>query len=329
MILKSYELKKINSDNKLILFYGKNDGLKEIAIREIVSKKKSLYQYDQNEIHQREENFLEEIYSQSLFEEEKIIVIKRISDKFISVVEKIDLTKLGKIKIILIGETLEKKSKLRSKFEKERNFVCIPFYADTDQALIKLAQNFIRERKMSISSSLINLIISKVNNDRKVLLNELNKLEIYSYNKKKIDDNVINKIINLNENHEINDLINYYLVQNRKKIVSILNENNFGNEDCIIIVRSLLKKAKKLLDLSNKYLKNQNIEATIAASKPPIFWKEKNIIKEQIFKWNTEDIKKLIYKLSEIELIIKKNINISINVISDFILLKQIDRTNN
>jgi len=325
MIFKSYEIKKINSNNKLILLYGKNDGLKEVAIKEIIIKKSSIYQYEQNEILEREENFLEEFYSQSFFDEGKIIIIKRVNDKFTSFVEKIDHTKLGEIKIILTAEILEKKSKLRSKFEKEKNLICIPFYPDTDQTLIKLAHNFFRERKISISSSSINLIISKINNDRKTLMNELNKLEVYSHNKKKIDENVISKIISINENHETNDLVNNYLIQNQKKIISILNENNFNNEDCIIIVRSLLNKSKRLLDLSNEYLKNNDLQTTLASARPPIFWKEKDIVKEQISRWKPEDIKTLICKLSEIELIIKKNVNISINVITDFILQKEIN----
>tara|TARA_A100001011_G_C14257257_1_gene820636 strand:- start:13 stop:993 length:981 start_codon:yes stop_codon:yes gene_type:complete len=325
MILKSYEIKKINSNNKLILLYGKNDGLKEVAIEEIIIKKPSIYQYEQNEIIEREEKFLEEFYSQSFFDEEKIIIIKRVNDKFTNFIKKIDPTKLGEIKVILIAEILEKKSKLRSEFEKGKNLICIPFYPDTDQTLIKLAHNFFKEKKIPISSSLINLIISKINNDRKALLNELNKLETYSHSKKKIDENIISKIINLNENHETSDLVNNYLIKNKKKIVSILNENNFSNEDCIIIVRSLLNKSKKLLDLSNEYLKNKDIQATLASAKPPIFWKEKDIVKEQISKWKPGKIKTLIYKLSEIELIIKKNVNISINVISDFILQEEIN----
>ena len=325
MILKSYEIKKINSNNKLILLYGKNDGLKEVAIEEIIIKKPSIYQYEQNEIIEREEKFLEEFYSQSFFDEEKIIIIKRVNDKFTNFIKKIDPTKLGEIKVILIAEILEKKSKLRSEFEKGKNLICIPFYPDTDQTLIKLAHNFFKEKKIPISSSLINLIISKINNDRKALLNELNKLETYSHSKKKIDENIISKIINLNENHETSDLVNNYLIKNKKKIVSILNENNFSNEDCIIIVRSLLNKSKKLLDLSYEYLKNKDIQATLASAKPPIFWKEKDIVKEQISKWKPGKIKTLIYKLSEIELIIKKNVNISINVISDFILQEEIN----
>ena len=323
MILKSYETSKINTDINLILFYGKNDGLKEVSIKEII-KNQTVLNYDQSEIIENQQNFFEEIYSHSFFEKEKTIIIKRASDKIVNIIEKIDLTKISNTKIILDADNLEKKSKLRSVFEKEKNFVCIAFYPDTVQTLIKLAFNYFKERKISISSSSINLIVNKINGDRKALFNELNKLEIYSKKGKAIDDKIITKIVNLNENYEINELVNSYFAQNQKKVISILNENNFSNEDCIIIIRSFLNKSKKLLNLSNDYLKNHNIEATIASSKPPIFWKEKEIVKQQIYKWKPKEIKNVIYKLNEIELLIKRNINISINIITDFIITQNI-----
>ncbi len=326
MILKSFETSKINTDINIILFYGKNDGLKEVSIKEII-KNQTVLNYDQSEIIENQQNFFEEIYSHSFFEKEKTIIIKRASDKIINIVEKIDLTKIGNTKIILDADNLEKKSKLRSIFEKEKNFICIAFYPDTVQTLLKLAFNYFKERKISISSSSINLIVNKINGDRKALFNELNKLEIYSKKGKTIDDKIITKIVNLNENYEINELVNSYFAQNQKKVISILNENNFSNEDCIMIIRSFLNKSKKLLNLSNDYLKNQNIEATIASSKPPIFWKEKEIVKQQIYKWKPKDIKNVIYKLNEIELLIKRNINISINIITDFIITQNILRS--
>ena len=110
------------------------------------------------------------------------------------------------------------------------------------------------------------------------------------------------------------------LLRTKKKIINILNENNFNNEDCIIITRSFLIKAKKLLILSKTFETNKNIDLTISSAKPPIFWKEKEITKQQIYKWKPQNIKKLIFTLGEIELQIKKNINNSINLITDFIL---------
>ena len=227
------------------------------------------------------------------------------------------------------SESLEKKSKLRSFFEKNKSLTCVPFYPDNDQTLSKLAYNFLREKKISISSSNINLIINKCSGDRKTLINELEKIELFSKNGKKINSDNISKLINLSENHNISELVDNCLAQNKRKIISILNENNFSNEDCIMIVRSFIIKSKKLLALSKAFETNKNIDLTISSAKPPIFWKEKEITKQQILKWSSKNIKQLIYSLSETELQIKKNINNSINLITDFILFQSSSTTNN
>ena len=195
--------------------------------------------------------------------------------------------------------------------------------------MIKLSFNFFRENKISISPSIINLIVSKCSGDRYNLLNELNKIKNYSLNNKKITEENVNKLINLNENYRISELIDNCLAKNNKKIIHILNENNFATEDAIIIVRTFLSKSKKILELRKEYEKNRNIEETILAAKPPIFWKDKEITKTQISRWTSGNLKKLMYKLNLVELHLKKNIGNSINVISDFIITQSIIKTNN
>ena len=330
MIFKSFEISKINKKiNRLILFYGKNEGLKNEALNILVKNENSIQNYEEKEILENENNFIENILSKSLFEKEKFIVIKRTTDKILKVIEILHLKNLEDTTIILNSDNLEKKSKLRSLFEKDKKLICIPFYPDNDQTLSKLAYNFLSNKKISLSPSNINLIVSKCSGDRETLINELQKIEYFGKNGKKIDSENIAKLINLSENHSISELVNYCLAQNKKKIISILNENNFSNEDCIIIVKSFIIKAKKLLVLSKTFENNKNIDLTISSAKPPIFWKEKEITKQQIQKWKPKNIKKLIYALSETELQIKKNINNSINLITDFILLKSSSSTNN
>ena len=173
------------------------------------------------------------------------------------------------------------------------------------------------------------MIINKCGGERETLINELQKIEYFSKNGKTINSENISKLINLRENHSISELVDNCLAQNKKRIIGILNENNFSNEDCIMITRSFLIKAKKLLALSRTFETNKNIDLTISSAKPPIFWKEKEITKQQIYKWKSKNIKQLIYALSAIELQIKKNINNSINLITDFILLQSSLATNN
>ena len=321
MIIKSFELKKINFEiNKFILFYGKNNGLKNEAIDILIKEKNKISNYEEKEILDNEQNFIENILSQSLFEQEKFIIIKRATDKILKIIEILHSKNLEDTTIIINSDNLEKKSKLRSFFEKDKKLVCIPFYPDNEQTLSKLTYNFFRDKKISISTSNINLIVNKCSGDREALINELQKIEYFNKNGKKINSENISKLINLRENHSISELVDNCLAKNNKRTISILNENNFSNEDCIMIIRSFLIKAKKLLILSTTFEINKDIDLTILSAKPPIFWKEKEITKQQIYKWKPENIKKLIYKLSETELLIKKNINNSINLITDFIL---------
>ena len=321
MIIKSYEIGKINlKNNKLILLYGKNEGLKNETIKKLIQNDNQVFSYDEKEILDNENNFVENISSKSLFEQEKFILIKRTTDKILKIIESLNSKNFEDTIIILNSDNLEKKSKLRSFFEKDKKLVCVPFYPDNDQILSKLTYNFLRDKKILISPSNINLIVNKCNGDREKLINELKKIEYFSKNGKKINNENISKLINLSENHSISELIDNYFVKNKKKIISILNENNFNNEDCILITRTFIVKAKKLLSLSTEFETNNNIDLTISSAKPPIFWKEKEIIKQQVQKWNPKNIKQLIYELSQIELQIKKNINNSIILITDFIL---------
>ena len=330
MIIKSFEIKKINQNiNNLILFYGKNEGLKNESINILIKNRGNISNYDEKEILDNEINFIENILSKSLFEQQKFIVIKRTTDKILKIIELLLLKNLEDTTIILNSDNLEKKSKLRSFFEKNKTLVCVPFYPDNDQILSKLAYNFLKDKKILISPSNINLIINKCIGDREKLANELEKIEYFVKNGKKINSENISKLINLSENHSMSELIDSCLAKNKKKIISILNENNFSNEDCIMITRSFIIKAKKLLTLSKTFEINKNIDLTISSAKPPIFWKEKEITKQQIYKWKPENIQKLIYSLSEIELQIKKNINNSINIITDFILLQSSSAINN
>ena len=195
--------------------------------------------------------------------------------------------------------------------------------------LSKLAFSFLREKNISLSSSDINLVVSKSNGDRKILLSELDKLEYYSKNGKKITTEHIMKLTNLIENFSISELVDNCLAKNIRKTKNILIENNFGNEDCVLIIRTFLNKLKRILKLCAEFNENKDLNLTIASAKPPIFWKDKDITKQQILRWSPNEIKETIYKLNNIELMVKKNFGNSINLITDFILSQVSNETSN
>ena len=323
MIVKSFELDKIDlKKNQFFLLYGENQGLKNEIIEKKFKKNysKNIYNYEENEILNNEENFFNDILSKSFFENEKLIIINRTSDKIKNLIEKILEKKITDLTIILNANILEKKSKLRSFFEKNKETICVPFYAENNQTLVIIVNNFFKKNKIPISQQAMNLIVERCRGDRQNLNNELEKIQSFIKNKKTIEINDLLKLTNLAENYDVSELVDSCLAKNKKKIINILNENNYSLEDCILIIRTFLIKSKRLLKLSQKSLEKNNIEEAISSFKPPIFWKDKEIIKQQIKNWSYDNIENLIFKINEIELLIKKNSNNSINILSDFII---------
>jgi len=188
--------------------------------------------------------------------------------------------------------------------------------------LIKITKSFLKERSISISQANINLIVNRCNGDRAILKNELEKIELFLHGNKELTNDNILKLTNLIENYSISELIDNCLAKNMKKTTEILSENNFNSDDCIEISRIFLNKSKRVLYLAKLFQENANVEKTISLAKPPIFWKDKEIVKNQILKWKPNQIRKLIYDLNEIELQLKKNYSNSLNIISNFILEK-------
>ena len=321
MLIKSYETRKINLyKNPFVLLYGKNEGFKKEVKNNLLKNKNITVNLEENEILENPNNFIESLITKSLFEEEKIIFINRITDKFFKIFAEIWEKKIEKLIIIIDSDNLDKKSKLRSFFEKDKNCICVPFYPDTQQTLSSIAIEYLKIKKIPISNSNLNMIVNKCNGDRKNLLMELEKIELYARAGKKIDTDSLTKLTNLIENHSVSELVDNCLAKNKRKTINILVENNFSNDDCIIITRTFLAKLKKILKLSIEYKKNKDVNLTISSAKPPIFWKEKEITKQQILSWSPHNIRKSLYKINNLELQVKKNYERSINIIIDFIL---------
>ena len=323
MIIKSFELSKINlKENQFFLFYGKNEGLKKEIIKEKFREfyTDNIYNYDENEILQNEQKIFNDTFSRSFFENEKLIIISRTTDKIKNLIEEMLEKKIEDIIIILNAGILEKKSKIRSLFEKNKKTICVAFYEDNNQTLSGIINKFFKDNKILISQQLINLIVQRSRGDRQNVNNELEKIKNFIGDKNKISANDLLKLTNLAENYSVSELVDNCLAKNKKKTINILNENNYSLEDCILIIRTFLMKSKKLLKLLKVLKNDKNIDNVISSFKPPIFWKEKEVIKQQIKNWSYDNAKNLIFKISEIELLIKTNSNNSINILSNFII---------
>ena len=331
MIIKNFDLKNnLKKNINFYLLYGPNNGLIEDTINQVLKPNfsKNIYNYDESEILSNVDNFKETVLNKSFFDNDKLIIINRATDKILRIVEEILEKKIDDLKVIIKANILEKKSKLRNFFEKNTNTIIVPSYEDNNQTLIYLAQNFLKNKKIKISPQNINFIIERSKGSRINLKNELEKIASYSEKKLSINLNEIVKITNSNSNYDASELTDNCLALNKKKTLMILNENNPSLEDNIIILKTFLYKLKRLKKLKVELNSKKDLDYVLSSYKPPIFWKDKNLIKHQLQIWSLEQIKSLIRKINNLELLVKKNSQISNQLMNNFILEK-LDKVNN
>lgn len=330
MILKSFEFdKKDISKFKFFLIYGENEGLKKELVNKIKNKNHGeKMKYEETEILKNKAGFYNEVKNKSLFYEKKFVIIERCSEKISELFFDITENKIDDVIIILCG-ILEKKSKLRNFAEKSKNVITIPTYKDRTETLINIARNFFSEKDISISYETLNMLINRCNGDRGYLKFELEKVSNYLSGKKIISTKEISILTNLSENYSAAELVDASLSKNIKKTQEILNENNYSQEDSFLILRVYLQKTKKILNLLENMNSKKDIEKVILEHKPPIFWKDKPVIKKQLQLWSSVEIKDLIFKLNAIEVVIKKNNTLSLILMKNFIHEILDQKTNN
>ena len=323
MIIKSYEINKIELNKfNFFLFYGKNEGAQNEIINQYFMNnfKGKVSKYDENEFINNYEVIASEILTKSLFEDEKIIIISRTTDKSLKFIQEIINKDPRDINFLLKSGPLEKKSKIRNFFENNKKSIVIPFYEESSKSLNFIIEQFIRKNQIKLSRESINLLIERSSGDRANLKTELEKIYNYSISNKNIDYNTVRKLSNLSENYAVSEIAESFLSKNKKKISKILNENIYSNDDCILILRTIANKSKRLLNIIEENNNSNNIDRVISSFKPPIFWKEKEIVKNQAKTWKIKDLRSKIYEINNLELILKSNSKNSLNILSDFII---------
>ena len=214
---------------------------------------------------------------------------------------------------------MDKKSKIRKLFETKKDLICIAFYQDNNISLFRIATDFFKKNNIQISSENINLILDKCSCDRKNLYNEMNKILNFLLTKKINRDQII-KLINVYEDENYFELIDNCLAKNQVKVNKIINNNTFNNNETIILIRTFLSRLKRLIELKKLERELGNSKDTINNFRPPIFWKDKEMVEKQIKSWNNNQIYLLLDKVNNLEIDLKRNYYMSNNLIFDLIL---------
>ena len=327
MITKSYEIQKKPSNflkYNLFLLYGENSGLKKDikeSIKKAIKQKNTeieLLTLYENDITDNDENLYNSIYSGSLFSDKKIITINNGTDKITPQLENI-LNKYPKnVYLIIFADILEKKSKLRNLFEKNNKTLCVPCYLDSSKDLEIIAVDELKKNNIIISRELINLLIEKSNSDRNNLKNEIEKIKFFALNKKNLDIKEIKSIINFSGEYKSDLLINECLCGNIFQYKKILSELYTNTVNQIFLLRILSNKIRRLLNIKEIENNHANLDSLLNTCKPPIFWKEKPMVKKQLTIWSLKDLRSIIREANDTELLCKKNPQISNIVFFNF-----------
>ena len=309
MELKSYLVEKNLSqlkDYPFILLYGENRGL----IDELKLSIKNFFDYEpvnffQDELIKNENLLSSEINNLSLFEKNKLIIIHEANDKILSQI-KDNFTKTNNIVVVLSG-ILDKKSKLRVFFSKEKSCAIIACYNDNERSLIDFIKRELNDFQ-NLDLNLINIIINNSNSNRQVVKNELEKIKACFANKK-IDPEKINRLLNYRENYDFSIVRDAALNGDKKKLNLEFSSLSINNENVLIFFNYLSSRLLRLYETRIIEKKCKNLEQALGQLKPKLFWKEKDAFVTQLNKWSLKKIDIALISLGKFDKDLKKNFN--------------------
>ena len=322
MIIKNFQFNintEITKKHKALLLYGANEGVKKEFIEKIKqeNKKAEIYTYFEEEIIKNNHLFYENIFNNSLFEENKIVFLHEATDKILNIVDEC-LNKLDQhVKLYIISNNLDKKSKLRKLFEDSKNVGIIPLYEDDERTLLNYIKKELNEFK-GLTNEICYLIISNSKLDRRLVQNEITKIKTF-FNDKIIKKESLQNLLNLKKESDFDEIRDSAITGEKVKLNKLLSSNDLNKEDLFFYLNSLIFKFKKIKDLLSN--REKNVESIIDNSKPPIFWKEKPILKKQLYIWSKKNIDKIINDLNQTEILAKKNSQIESSIIFNNLLV--------
>ena len=304
MLIKSYEIlkKDLNFLNSFLI-YGENTGLKQDIVKSVIElkEKKNIkykqFKFEEEEIIKNQNDFFNLIFSGSLFDKKKVIFVNRTTDRLFNLISEISKKDIKDILIFFEADQLEKKSKIRNLFEKDKNLVCIACYQDNNFDLIKIINDEIKQTKIKLSTESINLLIERASGDRNNLRNEVNKLKSFALDKQMVSYDQVKELTNMVGNYQNDYIVNICLNGDKKKLNKILRENNFSFEDFLILLKIFSKKIHRLLKIKIFNRLEKNLDQIFNQIRPPIFWKEKEDVKKQLRLWNEKKLNLIIKKI--------------------------------
>jgi|TARA_B110000444_G_scaffold230416_1_gene237623 DNA polymerase III subunit delta len=324
MILKSYLVERnveILKNYQATIIYGVNNGTKDDIKEQIKDQNKDceIITFFENDI-SKKDLLYENTTNQSLFASKKIIFIQEASDKIFDEISACLQKENKEVQIYIFSENLEKKSKLRNFFEKDKKLASIACYEDNERTLLNYINRELKEFK-GLTGEITNIIINNSNLDRKIIKNELIKIKTF-FSEKKINKDQIIEILNIKNDGGFDDIRDKALMGEKLKVNKLLSETEILNDEAFFYLNNLSHRVMRLHEIFKGSKNNSEYDRILENLKPPIFWKDKPIIQQQLRKWNLKKIEEMLFKIAETEILMKKNSYIKNNVIIKDLIIK-------
>ena len=322
MNFKSYLLEKNYSlieKTKSILFYGENLGLKKFFKKFIIENNKNskAVSFLQDEILSNTNLLFNELNNLSLFEDKKIIFIDNVNDKILKVLEE-HLDGVPNFQLFIFGQILDKKSKLRSYYEKSNIYGLVPCYEDSVITIQKIIQDELKNYQ-GVSSVNINIILEACGNDRVKVYNEIDKIKSF-FEDKKITTNNLSRLLNSPRVDDFNELKDVVIKGNKHETNKLLTSTIIDQDRAVYYLSLINQRFYKIIDII-KAKRERSIIETVNNIKPPVFWKDKQNIVDQVKMWNLKKIQIILKKIFDLEIILKSSSNINKNLLIKKLLI--------
>ena len=324
MIIKSYiaeQNPQALNDHNFIIFYGENDGIKDFFKTELkkINNGAEIINLFQEEIIKNNNLLFDNIQNSSLFNSKKIFLIHEATDKIYDDVIKCIEKNKDNNKIYIFSNLLDKKSKLRNFFEKDKKVGVIACYEDNERTLFNFVNNKLKGFT-GTTPDIINLIIKNSNNNRSIIISELLKIKQFFENKK-INKLELEQLLNIKSDKDFSKIRDACLIGDKQNVNKLISELEFLPEDIFYYINLMNIRLSKLLEIIviNNTLNNHS--EAIDSAKPKVFWKDKPIYLQQLKKWNQKNIQNILNKMNEIETLMKTNSQIRNDVLIKNLLL--------
>ncbi|MGY8985081.1 MAG: DNA polymerase III subunit delta [Sphingomonadales bacterium] len=307
-------LTKLNDQYSGVLIYGPDEGLvRERAHRiskqvvEDLSDPFNVVRPSLSQVIEEPSILLDELLSLSMVGGRRLVRLDGAEDKAYQGLEQAlsGIPKDGEKNLLVVtAGNLKPSSKIRKLFEGLEIAVTIACYADSSKDVEELIIEVLGANNLKADPQAISFLLNNLGSDRLISRSELEKIVLYAGDRIdrviKLEDVIT--LIGDSATLTLNDIASATTGGDLKRLDQLLERAQSQGENAIAIIRALSRRLQQFHLVKGLIEAGQPIDSAIGKLRPPLFFKEKDIFRNQLFLWSSQKLGKALLLLSDAEL---------------------------